>query len=546
MGRHVMHQPKSAANTARAKIVVAAAVTIALLSAIVVVRPHLWGNGTADASSCTAAPVQVAVDSEIAGAVQGLLKDPVSFDDSCAQVEVRAVDPLVQSASIAGQQAAASDSAKLPDLWIPSASLWAPRAGSSRVQSLGSFAATQLVVATSRSSIDALSWVATAPSWAQVFLSGRPISVADPASTSEGILALSAVRASLGGGADADNALVSGVIAAKRGSVPTSDAAMKTAAANDPQSPMIPITEQTVTTLNRDAKDNSVVAIYPMDQAVWLDYPILQVGAPTGAQAAAVHAVAAALTSPAARAAVQEEGFRDPTTPHDSRKALEVSSTDVQTLLARLSTLSKPSRMLVNVDVSLSMRSRVGSGETRIELARDALNSALTLLPDSYAVGQRTFAYAPSGQLPFTDVAPVAKLASLQAGGKSQRQVVGEADNLLPSRLVGGGTALYVTALDSVRTLRNSYDPTAVNAVVLLTDGQNEDNAGITLPNLVQTLKSEMDPARPVILVAIGIGPDADADALKQMADATGGSSYTVKDPRDLQKVLFNAVRQRK
>jgi Ca-activated chloride channel homolog len=523
----------------------AAAVTIALLSAILVVRPHLWGNGAAEAASCASTPVQVAVNSELAGVAQELLRDPIKFDNGCTNVEVKPVDPLVQSASISGQQAAQTDAAKLPDLWIPSASLWAGRAGSSHVQALGSFASTQLVVATSRSSIDALNWVASAPNWAQVFLSGRPISVQDPASTSEGLLALSAVRASLGGGADADNALVSGIIAAKRGSVPSSDVAMKAAAANDPKSPLVPISEQNITTLNKDAKSNSMVAIYPADQAVWLDYPILQVGTPTGAQAAAVHAVAAALASPASRAAVQKQGFRDPTTPHDGRKALELSSADVQSLLGRLSTLAKPSRMLVTVDVSLSMSSNTSGGETRIELARDALNSAMTLVPDSYAVGERTFADATSPKPPFIDTVPVAKLASLQ-DDKTQRQTLTEANNALPAHLVGGGTALYATALDSVRTLRASYDPTAVNAVVLITDGQNEDSEGITLAGLLQTLKAEADPTRPVIMVTIGIGPEVDADALKQMAESAGGYSYAVKDPRDLQKVLFDAVRRRK
>ncbi|MGZ4532191.1 MAG: substrate-binding domain-containing protein [Mycobacteriaceae bacterium] len=540
-----MRQSAPSERAARGKIVMAAAVTIALLSAILVVRPHLWGNGAAEAASCASTPVQVAVNSELAGVAQELLHDPITFDNGCTNVEVKPVDPLVQSASIAGQQAAPTDSAKLPDLWIPSASLWAARAGSSHVQSIGSFASTQLVVATSRSSIDALNWVASAPSWSQVFLSGRPISVQDPASTSEGLLALSAVRASLGGGADADNALVSGVIAAKRGSVPSSDVAMKAAAANDPKSPLVPISEQNITTLNKDAKSNSMVAIYPTDQAVWLDYPILQVGTPTGAQAAAVHAVAAVLASPASRAAVQKQGFRDPKAPHDSRKALELSSADVQSLLGRLSTLAKPSRMLVTVDVSLSMSSNTSGGETRIELARDALNSAMTLIPDSYAVGERTFADAPNPKPPFIDTVPVAKLAGLP-DGKSQRQTLMEANNALPGHLIGGGTGLYETALDSVRTLRASYDPTAVNAVVLITDGQNEDSEGITLAGLLQAIKAEADPARPVIMAVIGIGPEVDNDALKQMAEATGGYSYAVKDPRDLQKVLFDMVRRRK
>jgi hypothetical protein len=80
---------------------------------------------------------------------------------------------------------------------------------------------------------------------------------------------------------------------------------------------------------------------------------------------------------------------------------------------------------------------------------------------------------------------------------------------------------------------------------VLITDGENDDPSGIALPALLDTLRAEADPARPVKVIGIGLGPDADLDALRQIADATSGAAYLAKDPQDLQSVLFDAIRRR-
>ena len=58
-------------------------------------------------------------------------------------------------------------------------------------------------------------------------------------------------------------------------------------------------------------------------------------------------------------------------------------------------------------------------------------------------------------------------------------------------------------------------------------------------------MSSEADPARPVKVIGIALGPDADLDALKQIATATGGAAYSAVDENDLQSVLFDALRRR-
>jgi Mg-chelatase subunit ChlD len=286
-----------------------------------------------------------------------------------------------------------------------------------------------------------------------------------------------------------------------------------------------------------------------------LDYPVVEVGRAAGAPAAALDVVVRALTSPAARSAVRADGFRDPSgqpptgvaadvVPATAPPALALSAQDLGALLQRLTALTKPTRLLTVVDVSSSMAAAAGSG-TRISLARDALQSALALLPDSYAGGVWDFAHRLQGDQDWQQLAAIQAFGTDVGSGTTQRQLIREQFDSLPTRLRPGGTALYDTTLAAVRASRAAFDPAAVNSVVLITDGRNEDDQGIGLDQLLGTLGTEADPSRPVKVVAIGIGPTADMGALQKIAAATGGAAYQAVDPADLQNVLFDAIRRR-
>jgi hypothetical protein len=124
--------------------------------------------------------------------------------------------------------------------------------------------------------------------------------------------------------------------------------------------------------------------------------------------------------------------------------------------------------------------------------------------------------------------------------------VLAEQLDSIPDRLTPGGTGLYDTTLAAVRAARENYDPTAVNSVLMLTDGTNEDDgAGLELAALLDTLRSEANPERPIKVIGVALGPDADLEALQQIAEATAGSAYSAVDPADLRTVLFDALRQR-
>ncbi|WP_324275716.1 hypothetical protein [Blastococcus brunescens] len=261
------------------------------------------------------------------------------------------------------------------------------------------------------------------------------------------------------------------------------------------------------------------------------------------------------LTSDTARTAALDAGFRDRdgSAAADAADAgiqqiappaVELDPAGVQTLLGRLSSLALPSRILAVFDVSTSMEAPAGGG-TRATLARDAAKATLSLVPGNYALGLWVFAYQLENGQDWVELVPTRELDA-DAEGRPQRDVLDSQLDSIPGRLTPGGTGLYDTTLAAVRAAREDYDPTAVNSVLVLTDGTNEDDAGgITLENLLIQLAAEANPERPVKVIGVALGPDADLAALEQIAEATGGEAYSAVDPADLQTVLFDALRQR-
>jgi Ca-activated chloride channel family protein len=87
------------------------------------------------------------------------------------------------------------------------------------------------------------------------------------------------------------------------------------------------------------------------------------------------------------------------------------------------------------------------------------------------------------------------------------------------------------------------FDPTRINAVVLLTDGRNEDPRNEDLAALLKTLRAqnEGETTKPVRIFTIAYGNDADEATLKRIAEATNAAAYSAVDPATIVNV-FNAV----
>jgi Mg-chelatase subunit ChlD len=105
-----------------------------------------------------------------------------------------------------------------------------------------------------------------------------------------------------------------------------------------------------------------------------------------------------------------------------------------------------------------------------------------------------------------------------------------------------GATGLYDSVLAAYQDSRRNWAPGRINTVVVLTDGRNEDPGGIGLDELLRRLRELQDPARPLTVIGIGIGPGIDPAELRAIATATGGQAFTTADPTKIGDVFYAAL----
>ncbi len=200
----------------------------------------------------------------------------------------------------------------------------------------------------------------------------------------------------------------------------------------------------------------------------------------------------------------------------------------------------KGARVLLVIDISGSMGDEVLAGQTKLDLAKRAAIDSLDQFKPEDLVGLTVFStgLGPGGGDIAVDVLPIAPISTQ----REQLQV--EINSLLPTN----GTPLYEIAQQSMQSMIESYDPTLINAVVLLTDGRNEDGqASDDQRQLAELLKflqeqTQGENARPVRLFTIAYGADADLNVLKQMSEASSGAAYNASDPKTINKVFTQVV----
>ncbi len=551
MGRHASHStPTSRGWRPQRGVLVAALAVVVLVAGGLV----WWLAGSDGGSAGCGDPqaVRVSVAPEMAPVAEEVLAGD-ALDGDCATVEVSAEDPLQTAAALT----AGSDG--LPDVWVPDSSIWAAQVEGASLESAGSMATSPVVLATSRASAEDLGVTESTPGWLDVVIAGlsdgRSFPAADLTSEARQIAVSLAVEltGTGTGGETTDEELQASLALSEAGA--TLEQVRDAAVEGADDAGLFAASEQDVIATHL-AGASEVVALYPEGGSPSLDYPVMRTGDPGDERRAAVDAVVEALTSDAAAEAVRAAGFRDAEgnapdgagpdtgTQEAAPERLPMEPDAAIASIEQANRVLAPSRLLVAIDTSRSMEAPAGNGN-RISLAVSAARTALALLPDEYSVGLWTFAYQVADGNDYAESVPIRALDA-DVDGRPQRETLASALETLPASLTPGGTGLYDTALAAVRAAREEYQEGAVSSVVLLTDGTNDDDAGgISLQGLVDTLRSEADPDRPVQLIGVAFGPDTDLEALRQICEATGGQAYDAQDPGDLQGVLFDAIRSR-
>jgi len=203
----------------------------------------------------------------------------------------------------------------------------------------------------------------------------------------------------------------------------------------------------------------------------------------------------------------------------------------------------KPARVLLLIDVSGSMGSLAdpATGATKLDLAKQATITALDEFNDDDEVGLWVFTTdlgdADDPQ-PYLELIPTGRI------GDVREQLKARIRDLVPLN----GTPLYTSTEAAYEQQLDEYDPTRINAVVLLSDGVNDDSEPDDdreqLQSLLDTLTSgsEGQQGQAVRVFPISYGEDADLATLRRIAEASQAAVYDSSDPRSINKVLVAVI----
>lgn len=283
--------------------------------------------------------------------------------------------------------------------------------------------------------------------------------------------------------------------------------------------------EQVVIDWNKNQRGEPLVAIYPAEGTLWTDHPLalLELGGAgeqsvTENQRLTFQALASFLTSAEAQQQLLDAGYR----PADLSLRLDTegspfSNTTYVDWRQPQTTLQMPSPAVVDVvqnvwaytkrptNVFLVADTSGSMEGSKIDRAREALAAFVgAIRGERDKVGLVEFGTSIKNYVPLAAMSDANRGAMLDTIGSLE---------------ASGGTALIDATYAAVAQLMAENDPQAINAVVVMTDGQ-ENESMRTLNDLADLLGASSNPP---IIFTIGFGEDADENVLGVIADIGRG-----------------------
>lgn len=524
--------------------------------------------------------LNVSVAPDIAPAVEHIAEafngDRSTVDGQCVNAVVRASDPAGMSTLLSGEGTLPGE--VTPDVWIPDSSLWVtlvkstPAGASSVSTTPTTVARTPVVVATSRAFHTRIQNEGIRPTWDMLLkatdaLAAGAVSkndmlpadsvhlqMLDPTRNAGGLCAVVMTRMLLQGDPNA-NAIFTQIVRKAQTSVsPTTQALFATFRQDlHGRAPVVIAPEQAVWRYDQTHPPVPASAIYPSEGMLSLDYPYT-LTTHDDRKVRAASMLERAMSTQRAADEVHALGFRTPDghlgkiaapglSPRLPRALPSPAATDVTDVMAAWTKLSLRTRMLTLIDVSGSMGAPVGKGMTRLQATAQVAQAGLGMLPDDTDLGLWTFSTDLQGARDYRSDVPIGAL-SARLGQVTRRQAILDALGRLRPK-ADGDTGLYDSVLAAYRSLQGSYRAGFYNTVLVLTDGRNDNPDGISLGHLLDALKRENDPDKPVMIVFIGFGPDVDMGAMQRIAAETNGVAYHATRPQEIQRIFLDTIARR-
>ncbi|MFG2075660.1 substrate-binding domain-containing protein [Nonomuraea maritima] len=505
-----------------------------------------------------------------------LSKIAASYNKAMHSVDGRCVEVAVAKEASAKTAAAVAAGKAKADFWVADSSLLmesmrATPAGEALPQVEGSIATSPIVLAAARSAASKLGG-ALQPSWASMISAanvanvdgpGRKVRVLalDPQKNSAGLAALLAA-AGIAKEAGKDKELV-GALKELADQLATDSTALL-ASLTVKSGSRVPVgvtTEQAIYAHNAAKPKAPVVALYPKEGTLSLDYPVTILTKDAGALKAAAD-FKQALATESAKKTLRDAGFRsedgkagsvlskakgfDPEAP----TALDPpDSATVTRMVQTWSRLNLGSRLLALLDVSGTMALPVpGTGMTRMQAINKIATEGLALFPPDSDIGLWAYSTHLDGQgKDYKELIHVGPLAETVNGTLRKDQMVRTLATLQAKPT--GDTGLNDTVKAAYTELTKTYKADKINTLLILTDGAGNDDpdGGVTDSQLLQFLKKTYNPKKPVSILLIAFGPEARAGKrqMDALAKAAGGEAYIADDILQVRDFFLRGMERR-
>lgn len=580
MGRHSLPD-RSRAGAAdprprarRRSVAIATVLVLTVAAGTAAVRGGLLSFG----SSCQDDPVRLtlAAAPDLAPALRAAAEraheEDVTSDGRCIALTVSAQDSFDVADTL--RRGGKPDA----QVWVPDSEAWVERvaadARATQVNQLGHVAASPVGVAMLPAAARSLGWPKKTYTWTELagaaLRGGAPrLGAADPARSATGLLALTRLSAAAAGTKNGQTRAAAMMKALAQRVSATDEQVLRTlprdassgTGQDDPErNTALVLSEQAAFAHNATAgPDQRLDLFYPTDGSPSLDHPYAMVDEAeltTDESRAAVRFMTY-LRQPAQHRLLERYGFRtdddavsrtvvdraggSAPQPYAQPSAEPPTGSALQQALGTWTITVQSARITTVVDASASMAQAVpGTARTRMDVTRAALLQALDTFTAEDEIGLWEFATRLDGDADYRVLVPTERLGDRKGDGTQRDRLSAAFGGLEP--VPGGATGLYDTTLAAYRAATASYAKGRFNALVVLTDGVNEDPGSISRSALVAELEKLSDPERPVPLVVIAVGPEASRDEAARLAGATGGIAEMVDDPAQIHAVILKAI----
>ncbi|MGW4640491.1 substrate-binding and VWA domain-containing protein [Sphaerisporangium sp. NPDC004334] len=577
-GYNPYHEPSGRRRGGRGKVLVplAGAVALAVLlgvaAYVIMSRDKACGDGTVALKVVASPDIEPAI-SKIAAAYNK--KAAPADGASCVQVAVSGSDPAGVTNALAGTGATTGKFDG--DVWIPDSSLWVARLRSSPKgegipEPTGFVARSPVVLAAPKPVVEKLRSAFGEPSWSGLMSAanaatpdglGRKIRVLplDPTLNAAGMCALLAGSGVLQASGAGEDQLVGVLRQLSESAVNSPGNMFASMAKPSSRAPIGIASEQEIWSNNDKSKPGEVVALYPAEGTISLDYPVV-VTAKDEQKRQAAKEFTAALTAADAKKTIREYGFRTPDgkaggaisqanglNPATPRSLKIPDAATVTRLSQAWSRLKLGGRLLALLDISGTMAlPAVGAPGDRMRLIAQTAIEGLKLFPDKTEVGTWVFSTNLNGKgVDYREAVPVGPLGA-KLNGATRREAISQSLQQIKAKPTGD-TGLNDTLAAAYDKMKAEYEADKINTILVFTDGVGNDDpeGGISNAAILKKLRQEFDQTQPISIIIVALGAD-DAAGRRQMqaiAKATQGQAFFPNNALEIRKVFLEGISRR-